>query len=167
MARGETPRSARPRRGPTLLWWAAYVALYLSFTGWMWTQLVTGMVAAAVAVALSRAALRPSGPSSLRSAPHVWRGRTIAVILLAEVRAVTSALLRQLRGRAPVEGRFVAFRVDEPIDAATDAGLTIEASLAPNTYVVAVEDDDRGSTVLVHQFAPRPRPKETFPRWRR
>lgn len=165
MADAERAPERRPSRGGAVVWWAIYTALYVSFTGWAWSQLIAGALVAALSVGLSSATLRAGGLSFAGSAPRIWRIRAVVAIVVSEAWAVIVALARQLRGGEPVRGRFVAFRAGERIDPAADASVTLEASLAPNTYVVAVVGED-DPVVLVHQFAPRPQPRSTFPRWR-
>lgn len=149
----------------TVAWWLVYVGVYLSFVTFTWTQAVAGAAVAAVAVAVSVRALRIAGVAMPATWPRVWRLRAVAVILGREVRAVVAALVRQLLGRGRVSGRFVAVRVDEPMDVGLDVAVTVEASLAPNTYVVAAFPSD--GLLLLHQFEPVSGARRSFPRWRR
>lgn len=150
----------------TLLWWIAATGLYLSFVTFTWTQVVAGGVVAAGAVAVSRRGARAAGLEQEGVLPRVWPPRAVSSILFDELRAVARALVGRFAGGEPIRGRFIAFRAGEEIGAEMDTALTLEASLAPNTYVVAVLGEDDDAVVLIHQFAPRPGARRSFPRWR-
>lgn len=158
-------RDRLPGAGP-VLWWAFYLLLYLSFVSPLaWTQAVAGAILSAIAVGLSRLGMRTAGLRLAGAAPKVWRLRAVARILALEATAVAGALVRQLRGGRRVRGRFVAVRVGEPVDPAADAAITLEAAVAPNTYVVALFEDE--DLLLVHQFEARQDVRGSFPRWAR
>ena len=91
-----------------LAWWVVGVAVYTSFVSFVWTQLVAGAVAAALAVALSHLAFRAAGLRVAGAAPQVWRLRAVGTILARELRAVATALWALVRGRQPPNARFVA-----------------------------------------------------------
>lgn len=153
------------RRGwvAVLGWWLAGTVIYLSFVDLIWTQVVAGAVVAAAAVAVSARAWRVADLSYTASWPRVWRLRAVGRILGREIRAVVGALARQARGVAEVAGHYVAVPTEEPVDSGVDVALTLEASLAPNTYVVASFPDEQ--LLLVHQFQPSPGARRSFPRW--
>lgn len=152
------------RWAAALGWWLAGTATYLSFVTPVWTQVVAGAVVAAAAVAMSARAWRVADLSYTVSWPRVWRLGAVGRILAREVRTVVGALVRQARGVAPVAGRYVAIRTEEPVDSGVDVALTLEASLAPNTYVVASFTEER-LLLLLHQFQPSPGARWSFPRW--
>lgn len=167
MTRSERGRGRVPRHIGTVLWWAAATGLYLSFVTFTWTQVIAGGVVAAGAVALSRRGARAAGLSQQGALPYLWPPRSVMSVLIHEVRAVAGALAgRFVRGQ-PVGGRFIAFRSGQEIDPEMDTALTLEASLAPNTYVVAVLAEDGDAIVLTHQFSAQPDVRRSFPRWRR
>lgn len=151
----------------TVLWWAAATVLYLSFVTFTWTQLVAGGVVAAGAVALSRRGARAAGLTHEGALPYLWPPRAVIAILVREVRAVAGALAGRFVHGQPVGGRFIAFRSGQEVDPEMNTALTLEASLAPNTYVVAVLAEDGDAIVLTHQFSPQPDVRRSFPRWRR
>lgn len=157
----------RGTAGSILWWWLGATALYVSLVPFSWPQLAAGAAVAAAAVGLARQALHAAGLNATGAAPHVWRLGGIATAMGTELRDVALAVARQLRGRGPVRGRFVAFRPGETISPSVDAAFTFEASLSPNTYVVAVVDDEEDrDVVLTHQLVPRPHVRSSFPRWR-
>lgn len=156
-------RNDRRPWAAVLGWWLAGTATYVSFVSLVWTQIVAGAVVAATAVAVAARAWRVAELSYTASWPRVWRVGAVGRILAREVRAVVGALVRQARGVAPVAGRYVAVPTDEPVDSGVDAALTLEASLAPNTYVVASFTDEQ--LLLLHQFQPSPGARRSFPRW--
>lgn len=150
----------------TFLWWICATVLYLSFVTFTWTQVLAGGAVAAAAVAMSRRGARAAGLTQQGVVPRPWPPRAVAAIVLGEFVAVGRALFDRFARREPVSGRFVAFRIGHEIDPGLDTALTLEASLAPNTYVVAVLPEDEDAVVLLHQFTPEPGARRSFPRWR-
>lgn len=146
-------------------WWLVAMAVYVSFVSVVWTQVVAGAVVAALAVALSLVVLRSARLRVGTAAPQVWRVRAVGAILARELRAVLTALPALLAGRAGATGRFVAVRLPHRLDPAEDAAVTMEASLAPNTYVVGIVQGDGEDLLLVHQLAARGGILRSFPRW--
>lgn len=146
-----------------VVWWGAYAGIYLLFVSVSVQELVAASLVAAAAVALSRVSLRAAGISFAGALPHLHRPATVARVFIAETSAVAAALFERVRRRRPLQGRFVAVPVDHHVDAALDAAITLEASVAPNTYVVALIEGQ--GCLLLHQLAPRPDAKDSFPRW--
>jgi hypothetical protein len=74
--------------------------------------------------------------------------------VVRETALVLGALARQVAGRGSVRGRFRVVPVALPDDpreqAAKRALLTAGESLAPNAYVVAI--DNRAGLMLVHEL---------------
>ncbi|MDP9021528.1 MAG: hypothetical protein M3N57_02285 [Actinomycetota bacterium] len=146
-----------------VVWWGAYAGIYLLFVSVSVQELVAASLVAAAAVALSRVSLRAAGISFTGALPQLHRLAAVARVFIAETRAVAAALFERVLRRRPLRGRFIAVPVDHRIDAALDAAITLEASVAPNTYVVALIEGQE--CLLLHQLAPRPDPKRSFPRW--
>ncbi len=164
---GDEPRRSRPTAPRIAVWWLCYVAVYLLFVGNLtWQETVAAILIAAAAVALSLVALAQTYEVVGAAAPALWRVRVILRLFLHESWAVLRWLgHRALGRRRPPSGGFVAVRLEDidAMDATRDASITIEASLAPNTYVVGVLEDD--ALLLLHQLVRTPDPKSSFPRW--
>lgn len=162
------PEEVRGRAGPghlatAAVWWLAYLGLYLWLvSGLTWQEVVAGIPVAAVAVAATVVALRGAAVDLVGRPPALWRPLTVARIVLAEATTFARVFLRLLRGRQP-QGRYVAVPVDVPVAAGSDAALTVEAGIAPNTLVVAVLEGQ--DVLLLHQLEASPRAKTSFPRW--
>jgi hypothetical protein len=115
---------------------------------------VAGAVAATVA-SLGVHAVQTGGLARLRAYPHLARpALRLPWQILREAWVVLGALLRRIGGR-PFRGRLRA----EPFDAGPDdaegearrAAVAFFRSLAPNAYVVDLEDDH----LLLHELVPR------------
>lgn len=160
-------RHGLPRVRRAVPWWAAGCAVYVSFVTFVWTQVVAGAVVAALAAGLSWLALRSGDVRVAGAAPQLWRVRAVAAILVGEVRAVVAVLAAQVTGRRSASGRFVVVPLSSRPDAGADAAVTIEASVAPNTYVVGVLEEGGRAMLLVHQLQAQDGVRRSFPRWRR
>src|SRR5919112_537584 len=84
----------------------------------------------------------------------VWLALVATLNWQEEIAGVISAAIGATARRERVRGRFVCERYphagEDPADEARRALYKIEASIAPNTYVVGY-DDDTGA-MLLHQL---------------
>lgn len=143
------------------VWWLVLWAIYGLFAAkFTWEETLAGGVLAALA-ALAVTVTRRAGGLDFR--PHMgWLRLTgrLPGRVLADCGIVALALWRALVLRRPVHGAFrtVPFDAggDDPESAARRALVIAGASLAPNTYVVAI-DAEKGE-MLVHQLFPSARP---------
>jgi hypothetical protein len=144
-------------------WWAALFVLWLGFTATLdLAELVTGVVAAAVAASAAEA-VRSRGliafSPSWRWLDELWRlpGRT-----LYETWLLARLLALRLLGRPVPAPRLIALRFDPPAEpadrrAARRAVLTAVVSVTPNSYIIGVEDSEENGgegVVLLHQLVP-------------
>ena len=140
-----------------IAWFLPLVALWLAFVGTLATaEVVLGLVAAAVA-ATAADLVRAQDLVRFRMEVRWLRGLGgIPWQVLRDTWLLAAALWRHLRGR-PVRGvfRVVPFPTeqDDARAAARRALATGIVSVAPNTMVVGVEDDQG---MLVHQLVPQP-----------
>ena len=85
--------------------------------------------------------------------------RHIARSLFTDTYALFAALLADLTGRKPVRGAFRAVPfdtgADDEEDAPARAAAAFKLSIAPNTYVVDLDTDEK--LIVVHQFVPGPK----------
>ncbi len=152
---------SRVRMGLAFLgWWAGLFLFYLLLAAKCTTAeegagALAGAVGATAVLATRTAGRRHFRPRLrwLRHLAHLpWR-------VLADCGIVAAALGRRLIG-SDVAGSFhtVPFAAggDDPEAAARRALVTAGVSLAPNTYVVAI-DRERGE-LLVHQLVPSREP---------
>ena len=139
-------------------WWLALTVLWVLLVGTVErSEVIAGAVAAAVAATAATSVLAPPGGR--------FRPRTRWLVSLGGLPWVTvrdtaslfAALWRHLVLRRPVEGRFraVHFAWDGhgPRAVARRALAKAAGSLAPNTYVVGIDEDE--DVILVHQLVPR------------
>ena len=140
-----------------IAWFLPLLALWLAFVGTLATaEVVLGLVAAAVA-ATAADLVRAQDLVRFRMEVRWLRGLGgIPWQVLRDTWLLAAALWRHLRGR-PVRGvfRVVPFPT-EPDDARAAARRALATgivSVAPNTMVVGVEDDQG---MLVHQLVPQP-----------
>jgi multisubunit Na+/H+ antiporter MnhE subunit len=147
--------------GRWVAWWAALVGFYLLLVMKLaWPEAVAGAVAAALGATGATAA---AGAGRLHFRPRLrWLRHLIGIPwrVLADCGIVAAALGRALVLRQPVEGEFRTIPF-EPGDgsgesAARRALVAVGVSLAPNTFVVAVDREHR--LLLVHQLVPSARP---------
>ncbi len=152
-----------------LVWVVAGTAAYLSFLDNREPiEYLTGALVTTGAYLLARVTFRAAGLSYTPDLPRLWRLGTVVRITAAESWAVFLALVRHLSGRQRIAGEIVAIPLrDEPDhgpdSAAFDAAITVEAGLAPNTFIVGKDDED--GVLLVHQLVRRADPEHSFPRW--
>lgn len=152
-----------------LVWVVAGTAVYLSFLDNREPiEYLTGALVTTGAYLLARITFRTAGLSYTPELPRLWRLWTVVKITAAESWAVFLALVRHLTGRQRIAGEVVAIPLrDEPNRgpgaAAFDAAITVEAGLAPNTFIVGKDDED--GVLLVHQLVRRGDPEHSFPRW--
>lgn len=147
--------------GSWFFWWAALFGLYLLFVAKLTAaEALVGSVAAALAATGTMATARAA---DLHFRPRIRWLRLLLRLpwrVLADCGIVGMALWRQIVQRQNVDG---AFRIvpfdsggDDAVSTARRALVTAGVSLAPNTYVVAV-DRQRG-VLLVHQLVPSSEP---------
>jgi hypothetical protein len=145
----------RGRLAAWLAWFVALNVLWLVFIwAWVWEEAILGLFASGVA-ATAAEAVREQGLAGFR--PRVrwlWHVRVLPGRVVRETALVLGALARQVAGRGSVRGRFRVVPVALPDDpreqAAKRALLTAGESLAPNAYVVAI--DNRAGLMLVHEL---------------
>ncbi len=131
-------------------------------------EVFAGALVTAGAYWLSRATFRAAELSCTRDIPRLWRLGAVARIIATESRAVFVALVRHLTGRKRIAGEVVAIPVDAEVcggadEVAFDAAITVEAGLAPNTFIIGLAE--KQEVLLVHQLVPQTDPQESFPRW--
>lgn len=147
-----------------ILRWTLLFAIWLGLTdSRRWQELGVGAVAAALAVILSTAIVRPGAPrrrGSLSVAAGIGVRRLVrpAWRLVLDCGVVARALERRLREGAPGGGfRAAAYRPDEPRRNAAGRTLTeLLGSLPANRYVVGIDDEE--GTLLVHELVPSDEP---------
>jgi hypothetical protein len=139
--------------------WGLFAALWLALTDTrVLPELVTGAVVAAIGATVSGLVTRVGGPRTVRNSLALFGlgPRRLAFPLLrlvVDTGLVTAALWRRLVRRERVSGSFreAPRPGQEPLrTAAGRAVVEVWGSLAPNRYVVGV-DDERG-VVLVHEL---------------
>jgi hypothetical protein len=150
-----------------LLRWALFAALWLALTDTrVLPELVTGSVTAAIGATVAGLVTRVGRPRTVRnSLALIGLGpRRLALPLLRlvlDTGLLTGALWRRLARRERVRGRFreAPRPSQKPLrTAAGRAVLEAWGSLAPNRYVVGI-DEERGM-VLVHELVPSDLPIE-------
>lgn len=158
---GRTHVTALRAVGDWFVWWIVLVGYYLLLVGKAtWGEARAGVVGAAIAataatVTTQRGELRFQ--VRLRWAVHLLR---LPWRVLADTGIVMAALGRRLVLRRAVHGTFRAVPFDpgsdDPTSAARRALVTAGVSLAPNTYVIAIDRD--AGLLLVHQLVRSPEP---------
>lgn len=152
-----------------LVWVPLGTVVYLSFLDALSTsEVVAGVLVTGGALWVSTAVFRSAELAYSPQLPRLWRLPTVVRITAREAWMVTAALVRHLLRRSPIAGEVVAIPVsDAPVKGggglAFDAAITLEAGLAPNTFIVWLDEDE--SELLVHQLVSRPHPERSFPRW--
>lgn len=144
------------RAAPWLAWYGGLVLLWVLYVGSVSTiELVAGLCAAAVA-ATAAEVVRSQGLLRYR-VQRRWlrRGLKHAVRVLPDFGVVMVVLGRALAGRGQ-SGAFRTFEFPGGGDRAVDAGrrafAAVAASLAPNRYVVHVDEEE--GYALVHDLDP-------------
>ena len=142
-------------------WWLGLFPLYLLVTG----SLSGGEILAGILVSGLAALVvtRTRSVGGLHFQPHLrWlrHGRRLPTRVLIDTWIVGAALARTLLGRGQSEGAFRTIPFDpggEDAESAARRALVIAgACLAPNTYVVAVDADNK--RLLIHQLTPTAEP---------
>jgi len=122
-------------------------------------ELIAAAVAAALGASLASLIPRPGGPRTMRTTARLLRlgpvrlGRPL-VRLVIDNKLLAEALLRRLRGKH-VKGAFRIAQLPSDAGLRSAAGrVAIEAwaSLAPNRYVIGI--DEETGTALVHELMP-------------
>jgi multisubunit Na+/H+ antiporter MnhE subunit len=153
----------RRRRSSRAIYWLAWFAvlnlLWLVFiSAFDLAETVLGLVASAIA-ATAASAVRETRLVRFRPrARWILGGWRLPWRVIVETGLVLRVLwLRVVRGR-PIAGRFVVQPLrpgrDPERDAARRALFTIGASIAPNTYVVGIDQD--AEAALLHELVPEP-----------
>jgi multisubunit Na+/H+ antiporter MnhE subunit len=139
--------------------WALFAGLWLALTDTrVLPELVTGAVVAAIGATVASLVTRPGRPRTVRNSLALLGlgPRRLGLPLLrlvVDTALLTAALWRRLVRREQVRGAFreTPRPRQEPLrTAAGRAALEVWGSLAPNRYVVGV-DDERG-VVVVHEL---------------
>ena len=147
--------------------WALFVALWLALTDTrVLPELVTGGVVAAIGATVAGLVTRVGRPRTVRNSLALLGlgPRRLGLPLLrlvVDTGLLTAALWRRLVRRERVRGSFheAPRPRQEPLrTAAGRAALEVWGSVAPNRYVVGV-DDERG-VVVVHELVRTDLPRE-------
>ncbi len=152
-----------------VVWLVVGTLVYLSFLdNRSVDEWVAGAFVTAGSIWLARAAFRAAGLSYHPDLPRLWRLGAVFRIIAAECWAVFVALVRHLTGRKQIQGEIVAIPVDGRLvqgadEVAFDAAITVEAGLAPNTFILGLVE--KQEVLLVHQLVPQAEPERSFPRW--
>jgi multisubunit Na+/H+ antiporter MnhE subunit len=145
----------RHRIGVWLGWFVFLNVVWLALVATLnWQEEIVGVVASAVG-ATAAEAVNAQGLIHLRLKLGWMAGLgTLPWRVVKETWMVFAALARQLAGGKRIEGRFVCVRFphrsDRPEDEARRALYKLEASIAPNTYVVGY--DEETGAMLLHQL---------------
>ena len=148
------PKS-RKRVAAWLGWFAALNVLWLVLiSAWVPEEEILGLFAAAVG-ATAAEAVREQGVAGFRLRVHwLWHARMLPWRAVRETALVLVALARLVTGRGTFRGRFRVVRVSLPEDpheqAAKRALLTAGESFAPNSYVLAI--DNQEGLMLTHEL---------------
>ena len=142
-----------------LAWWGALFVLYLLLTCTIAVaEVVVGAVAAALATAAAEVAQNAGG---LKRRPRLsWIAKLARLPwrVLVDCGILGLALYRRVFGKEHLEGSFhaipFAMHGQDAVSVARRAMITASISLAPNTYVVAL--DRQRNLLLVHQLIPSP-----------
>jgi len=138
-------------------WWLGFLPLYLLLAGSLdWQEMVAGAglsVLAALAVTVTHRAGKLHFQPRLRWLKHF---RRLPGKVLADCGIVGAALLRREKSTGIFRTIPFAPGGEDAESAARRALVVAGASLAPNTYVVAI-DTERGQLVL-HQLVPTAQP---------
>jgi multisubunit Na+/H+ antiporter MnhE subunit len=146
---------ARHRIAVWLAWFAVLNVVWLILVATLnWQEEVVGVIAAAIG-ATAAEAVQAQGLIRLRVTGQVvggtWR---LPWQVIVETWMVFAALWRHVARREPVHGGFhcVPFehRGDPLEEEARRALYKIEASVAPNTYVVGYDEETR--SMLLHEL---------------
>jgi multisubunit Na+/H+ antiporter MnhE subunit len=145
-------------RNRVVVWLAWFVVLnlvWLAFVATLnWQEEIVGVIAAAIG-ATAAEAVQAQGliqtRLKLRWLAGLWN---LPWRVVAETWMVFAILARAIARRQRVQGRFVCERYphvgEDPGDEARRALYKIEASIAPNSYVVGY--DDETGAMLLHQL---------------
>lgn len=157
-----TPPPAPSPRGQVIfwvVWWVLLTGLWvpLAFEVAM-PELVAGAVAAAAGATLAtavRAQRLISFRPQLRWALRLWR---LPMQVVLDTGLLVAVLWRRLVMRQPVSSSFraIPFRAvgENPEANARRAMAMTIGSIAPNTYVIDIDQDYQ--LILVHQLVPKP-----------
>jgi multisubunit Na+/H+ antiporter MnhE subunit len=146
---------ARSRIAIWLAWFVVLNVVWLALVATLnWQEEIAGVISAAIG-ATAAEAVQAQGLIQARLKLRWLAGLWIVPWrVVQETWLVFAILARAIVRRERVQGRFVCERYphagEDPADEARRALYKIEASIAPNTYVVGY-DDDTGA-MLLHQL---------------
>lgn len=147
----------RHRIAVWLAWFVVLNLVWLALVATLnWQEEIAGVIAAAIGATAAEAVQAQGlvhGRLKLRWLAGLWR---LPWDVLVESWQVFAVLFRQLAGGPRIGGRFYCVLFphtgDHPEDEARRALYKLEASIAPNSYVVGY-DEETGS-MLLHELAP-------------
>lgn len=142
-------------------WWLFLATFYVLLVGQLkGVEVAAGLLAGALA---SIAYTVTKSKGSLGFAFRVSWLRHLAKLpaqVISDTGRVFGALWRTLAQRKPMQGHFISVPFDfggqDTTDAARRALVAAAASLAPNAYVVSV--DEKEGLLLMHQLVSTPEP---------
>lgn len=142
-------------------WWLGFMPLYLLFAASLSGQEMLAAIVVSAVASLAITATRSAGHLYFEPRLH-WLSHFLHLPgrVLADCGIVAAALMRTLLRREKVEGVFRTIPFDPGGDDAESAArralVLAGACLAPNTYVVAV--DEQRQEMRVHQLIPSAQP---------
>ena len=147
-----------------LLWsasWLCLTAFYVLLVGQIkGAEVAAGLLSGALASAAYTATKSRGNLGFAFRIAWLAHLRNLPGQVLADTGCVFGALWNLIIHRKPIRGRFLAIPFDfggqEATSAARRALVTAAASLAPNAYVVAV--DEKEGLLLLHQLVATPEP---------
>jgi multisubunit Na+/H+ antiporter MnhE subunit len=148
------------RMAPFAALWAALFVLWLAFVDTfdgveMAAGAAASLLGAVAAEVVRRRRLLAYG-LSLRA---FGRSGGIAISILTDSMKILRALIADVTGRKNIRGAFRAVPFDTGSDTREDeparAAATFKLSIAPNTYVVDMDTEEK--ILLVHQLVPDPK----------
>ncbi len=147
----------RDRIGIWLAWFVVLNVVWLALVATIsWEEEIAGVIACAFGATAAEAVQEQGlvqARLKLRWLGGLWR---VPYDVVVETWQVFTALFRQLTGGPRVGGRFYCVFFphtgDHPEDDARRALYKLEASIAPNSYVVGY-DEETGS-MLLHELVP-------------
>lgn len=121
-------------------------------------EVLSGVVAGALATAAGIASVRATGSRFRPRAAWLWELRRLPWLVLHDTAVAATVLVRAAGGRGS-SSRYVALGPlpiagPEPRTAARRAVYTVASSLPPGTIVVGF--DEETASVLLHQLVARP-----------
>jgi len=145
--------------------WAGLFGLYLLFVGsTSRPEVLAGLMASGIAIAGHVRTWAVAHRRVRVEAPWLWLAGRIVVALMRDTALVAGGLIRTLLG-GKAGGGMTLQPFDSgdftPVAAARRGFAMLAASVAPNGYVIEVQEPPRG--MLMHAFVPRRRAENV--RW--